>query len=93
MLKTFCYDNIPNGLTPSYLNSERKREEREKAKGRREKKSFMHVLCLEKIPAVKTLLWEKNCLILQNNCCFFNACLKYCHCGTENIILTVPVVT
>jgi hypothetical protein len=56
LLKTFCYDNIPNGLTPSYLNSERKREEREKAKGRREKKSFMHVLCLEKIPAVKTLL-------------------------------------
>lgn len=45
--KTFCYDNTPNGLPTSFLDSERKRaerrRERERKETKKENKSFIHV--------------------------------------------------
>lgn len=72
--KTFCYGNIPNGLTPSLLNNERKRKEKEK----KETKSRIKCVCyLEEI----TINGEKSY-------CRITALWKYCHCETGNAMLT-----
>lgn len=56
--KTFCYGNIPNGSTPSLLNNERKRKEKEK----KETKSLIKCVWFGR----NHNQWGK--ILLQNNC-------------------------